>query len=281
MRASIPRIGGLLAVAYVLVCLLIAWQQRALIYFPPRLSTAALQPYADQNRLLPWTNAAGVRIAWWRPAPPATASRGVVLITHGNAGSAAGREYLFDPLQQGAALEVVVLEYPGYADRPGTPSQASLLAAAEELLAGVTNRFPGQPVYLVGESLGSGVASYLAGAHPTTIRGLLALVPYNNFTAVGAAHYPWLPIRWILQDTFPSEEWLRNYPGRLGVVVGERDGTVPARLGRALHEGFAGTKRLWSYPVDHFEACEHEPAWWRDAIAFLESAPSSLAESGK
>lgn len=278
MRVSLLRILTLLAAAYLLCCLLVAWRQRDLMYFPPKLSAAQVQPYADQNRLLPWTNELGTRIAWWRPAPDQAKSKGVVLIAHGNAGSAAGREYFFDPLQEGGAFDVVVLEYPGYADRPGEPTQASLLAAAEELFRGVTQRFSDRPVYLLGESLGSGVASYLAGAHAAAIQGVLLMVPYSNFTAVGVTRYPWLPVRWILQDTYPSDDWLRNYRGRVGVVVGEWDRTVPARLGRALYDGYSGPKRLWSFPADHFEACEQDAVWWREAMAFLEASP--LPSSG-
>jgi len=272
LTRSLLRILALLAVGYVLCCLGVWRWQRKLIYFPPQLTRAEVQPYADRNRLQPWTNAAGTRIAWWRPVPDGrSASRGVALVTHGNAGSAAGREYLFDPLQEAVPLDVVVLEYPGYADRLGEPSQSSLLAAADELLAGVTNRWPNQPVYLVGESLGSGVAGYLAGFNPALIRGVLLLVPYNHFGAVGAARYPWLPVRWMLHDQYPSDQWLRNYSGPVGIVVGEFDRSVPARLGRALHEGYAGPKRLWSFPADHFEACQQEAGWWRTAFEFLDS----------
>lgn len=271
MHRSLLRILAMLAAAYVLCCLMVGWWQRKLIYFPPKLTPAEVQSYADQNRLQPWTNTAGARIAWWRPArSDAPPSRGVALLSHGNAGSAAGRAYLFDPIQEALPLDVVILEYPGYADRAGEPSQPSFLSAADELLAGITNRWPNRPVYLVGESLGSGVAGYLAGAHPEVIKGVLLLVPFNNFTTAGSTHYPWLPVPWLLQDKYPSDEWLRNYPGPLGIVVGEIDDIVPPHLGRALYEGFAGPKRLWSFPADHFDACEREAEWWRMAFGFLE-----------
>ncbi len=260
-----------LALVYVGVCLLIGIRQRQLIYFPPKLSAAEVQPYASANHLRPWTNAAGVRIAWWRPAvgPTPVSARGIVLLSHGNAGSAAGREYLFDPIQAAAAMDVVVLEYPGYADRPGDPTQTTLCAAANELFVAVTNRWPAVPVFLVGESLGTGVTSFLAGAHPSSIGGVLLLAPYNNLSAASAAHFPWLPVSWLLQDKYPSDQWLQHYRGPLGVVLGEFDRTIPARLGQSLYDGYAGPKRLWTFPVDHYEACQRPSAWWREALDFL------------
>ena len=83
-----------------------------------------------------------------------------MLIVYGNGSHAAGCAHYADAIQSVAPFDVFILEYPGYADRPGSPSQRSLFRAGDgafQLLA--TNK----PVFLLGESLGSGVAAYLAG----------------------------------------------------------------------------------------------------------------------
>jgi uncharacterized protein len=258
--------GGAL---YLAMVVMVGAGQRRMIYHPPRLTTAELQPFADRNRLLPWTNSAGMRIGWWRPSIGRPLA-GTVLVTHGNAGSAAGREYLFDPLQQRVNADVFVLEYPGFADRAGEPTQESLLAAAREGLIALTNR---GTVTIIGESLGSGVAAYLAGAFPDRVQGLILLVPYRELADAASEHFPWLPVRLLLRDRFPAHEWLRNFRGPLAVVVSGSDEIIPPASGRALFEGYAGPKRLWDLPgKSHWEGSNHEPEAWEEFWRFARTA---------
>lgn len=263
----ILRILLLLLLAYVGLVLLVALLQRSLIYYPPQIPTAALAGLASERGMLPWTNAAGLRIGWRRPAS-IQPSVGAVLILHGNAGSAVARTYLADPLQEALPLEVFILEYPGYADRPGKPSQSTLLAAAEEA-AGLLADQPA--LFLIGESLGTGPAAYLAGRLGARVAGVLFLVPYHRLADVAAVHYPWLPVRWLLRDPYPAGEWLATYPGLAGFVIAGRDQVIPPPLGRALYEGFAGRKQLWELPeADHEEANDRPPEWWEEVGRFWE-----------
>jgi pimeloyl-ACP methyl ester carboxylesterase len=252
--------------AYLSLTLLVGCVQRRLIYHPPRLSAAELQPYADAQQLQPWTNASGLRIGWWKP-PPGVKPVVRVMLMHGNAGSAAGRDYLLVPLQAGVPAEVRLLEYPGFADRPGSPSQTTLLAAADEALDTLPRDLP---LVLVAESLGTGVACYLAGTHPDRIAGVILLTPFNNLGATAGYHYPWLPVKTILLDRFPSDEWLPRYGGPVGVVLGLEDRVVPAELGRRLYAGYGGPKRLWEIPgAGHWEASQRPAEWWAEAFQFL------------
>ncbi len=267
----ILRIIALLLAAYVGLVLLVALLQRSLIYYPPQIPTAVLAGLAAERQMLPWTNAAGRRIGWQRPAS-IQPSAGAALILHGNAGSAVARDYLADPLQAAWPLDVFILEYPGYADRPGKPSQSTLLAAADEAAELLADR---PPLFLIGESLGTGPAAYLAGRLGARVAGVLLLVPYNRLADVAAGHYPWLPVRWLLRDPFPADEWLATYPGPVGFLIAERDQVIPPKLGRALHDGFAGRKQLWVLPeADHEEANDRPPEWWEEVGRFWGVEPS-------
>lgn len=270
---ALPGFLLLVLLGYLTLVLVVAARQRSLIYQPSRLSAGELSVLAAGRNFLPWTNGAGQRIGWCRSATAGDA-RGAVLITHGNAGTAVGREYLADPLQAALSLDVYILEYPGYADRAGSPTQAGLLAAAEEGLALLP---PDRAVFLVGESLGGAVAAALAGRHAARVRGVCLLVPFNNLTAAAGWHYPWLPVRWLLRDRFPADEWLRAYAGPLAVVVAGRDSVIPPHLARALFAGYStGPKRLWEFPEqEHWEAIDQPPQFWREVGDFWREAASA------
>jgi uncharacterized protein len=152
---------------------------------------------------------------------------------------------------------VFILEYPGYEDRPGTPTQEHIFRAADEALLLLSTNLP---VYLVGESLGTGVASYLAGKYPDRVRGVVLLAPFNHISAPAQYQYPWLPVRLLLLDHYPSDEYLTRYHGPVGVLVGTADHVVPERFGRQLYEGYNGPKKLWTFPgADHGDVFEKIP----------------------
>lgn len=268
------RILALLLMVYVGLVLVVMLMQRRLLYLGSRVSTAELAAMARERQMLPWTNRAGQPIGWHRPLRSGP-SAGCVLVLHGNAGNAVGRDYLADPLQEGLPLDFYILQYPGYGDRPGHPSQTSLLAAATEaadLLAGRTNLF------LVGESLGAGVAAYLASQMGPRVAGVLLIVPYTRMTTVAAFHYPWLPVRWILWDTYPAEEWLSRYSGPVAFLVAGADRVIPTAVARSLHDGYLGPKRLWEIPgADHEDVFDQPPSWWREVGAFWGLLPGSDA----
>jgi hypothetical protein len=149
-------------VLYAAVCILCAGFQRRLLYFPPRLAPAQVAAAAQAAGLERWTNAAGQAIGMMRPSPTQPAV-GRVLIVYGNGSWTGGCAHYVDEIQSRAPFDVFILEYPGYADRTGSPSQENIFRAADEALQQLDTN---APVYLVGESIGSGVAAYLAGTQP-------------------------------------------------------------------------------------------------------------------
>jgi len=255
-------------VFYLAVCVVVAIFQRRLIYIPPVYPSEQVEQMARTAKLERWKNPAGQAIGMKRPSPRQPAE-GRVLIVYGNGSCATGCAHYADVIQGIAAFDVFILEYPGYADRPGSPNQKSLFRAANEafqLLA--TNR----PAYLVGESLGTGVAAYLAGTHPDQVAGVVLFAPYNRLADAAQYHYPILPVHLLLVDRFPSEDYLRNYHGPVGVLVAGEDQVVPEKFGRRLYDGYAGPKRLWEFPFgDHGTVMVQPSKVWEQIILFLQT----------
>ncbi len=212
-----------------------------------------------------WTNHDGKAVGWKRLSQVQPA-QGQVLINHGNAGTAFQCGHYADATQKAAPLDVFIVEYPGYADRPGKPSERALYESSNEgfeLLSSNT------PVYLVGESLGTGVSAYLAGRYPDRVAGLALLAPYNCLADVAQAHFPVLPVRWLLRDRFPANDYLRNYRGPVAVLTAGHDQVVPEKFGRRLYDGYAGPKRLWEFPAgDHGTVMVQPPELWRQIFTF-------------
>ncbi len=253
---------------YVLAVAGCAGFQRRFIYFPPVFTSEQVDEFARSERLERWQTPSGKAIGWKRPSPTQPA-HGQVLIAHGNAGCAFQCGHYADVIQQAAALDVFIVEYPGYADHPGKSSARTLdEAAAEAFRLLATNC----PVYLVGESLGTSVAAYLAGRYPDQVAGIALLAPYNRLTDVAQAHLPIFPVRWVLCDRFPAEDYLRNYHGPVAMLVAGQDSVIPEKFGRRLYDSYTGPKRLWEFPSgNHGTVMRQPPELWQQIAAFWQN----------
>ena len=252
---------------YVLLALFVMLVQRKLIYFPSKYPSNVAAGLAQQEGFREWRNQAGELIGWHLPAQsPAT---GAVLIVHGNAGCAFNRGYIAKPIHAAAAVDVYVLEYPGYGCRSGAASQQSILAAAEEAFEALAGR---SPIYIVSESLGAGAAAHLAGKYPDKVAGLALFAPYDKLTSVGQAQMPFLPVGLLLWDRFDPAESLRKYHGPVKTVLAQADTVVPARFGQRLHDGYGGPKAIEIIPgAEHNDIAEQSPEWWQKVFAFWQA----------
>ncbi|HTA28948.1 MAG TPA: alpha/beta hydrolase [Candidatus Cybelea sp.] len=242
--------------------------QRSFMYFPSVFSRQQVDAMAHTARMERWTNSTGQFIGMKRLSPRQPAE-GTVMITYGNGGTAISCDHYANDIQGVAAFDIFILEYPGYEDRPGRPSQISLFTAADEAFLVLPAK---KPVYLVGESLGTGVASYLAGTYSNRIAGLLLISPFNNLADAAQIHFPFLPVFLLLRDRFPSEKYLRNYDGKVGITIDGKDTVVPDKLGYRLLHAYAGPKRLWAFPDGgHCEIKERPLIFWKEVIDFWQS----------
>jgi pimeloyl-ACP methyl ester carboxylesterase len=265
IRRRFLRSFALFAALYLAACLGCSTWQRRLIYFPPVFTTEQVNEMAVSERTERWNDAAGKPIGWKRLSPVRPA-QGQVLIMHGNAGCAFQCGHYADAIQAAEPLDVFVVEYPGYADRPGKPTEHTLYQSSEEAFRSL---LANAPIYLVGESLGTGVAAYLAGKFPERVAGVALLAPYPDLAAVGQAHMRVLPVSLILHDRFPAEKYLREYHGPVASLVAGRDVVIPERFGRRLHESYSGPKRLWEFPNgDHGTLMVQPSSLWKEIITF-------------
>ena len=260
----LTRVLQLLVIVYLLIVLAALIFQRRLIYFPTKIPADRVVQAAAEHGFVPWKNPAGQIIGW--KIPGGGTATGSVLIVHGNAGCALDRDYLARPIHDAAAADVFVLEYPGYGAREGSPDKRSFLAAAEEAFGLLTN---GLPKYLVSESIGAGVACYLAKAHSTQVAGLVLFMPYHDLASVAQRKMPLLPAYLLLLDRFNPAECLKDYRGPVKIVLAGADEIIPVESGRLLFEGYQGPKNLQIIPgARHNDIAEQSPEWWKEVFSF-------------
>lgn len=199
---------------WVAICVLMFLQQRQLVYYGDATRIAAAQTDFALSR------DDGATLRGWVVNPGSTDA---LLYFGGNAeevGQMRGSLQQWLPERSS-----YLLAYRGYGASDGSPSQDALFADAAALYDEVAARHPGARIAVIGRSLGSGVAAFLAAQRP--VEKLVLLTPFDSMVAVAGAHYPWLPTSMLMTERYESERWLRDYHGSVLVIRAGRDVIVP------------------------------------------------------
>ncbi len=249
-RTMYALLMGLIVFAGLLV--LIWAVQRHLMYFPFRSVPSPSAMGLERVEPVSFPTADGLTLHAWFVAPAATAGF-TILVFNGNAGNRALRA----PLAAALAAEgfsVLLLDYRGFGENPGSPTEPGLAADARAARTYLLSRADVDPARLVyfGESLGTGVATALAAEHPPA--ALILRSPFLSMTAVARVHYPILPVGWLLKDRYESIRHVPSLACPLLVIAGDADRIIPVEQSRALYEAArsAKTRRLVILPgADH------------------------------
>lgn len=243
--AGLLGYGGLVALMYVF--------QRSMMYFPDtRRAPPALAglPQAEEVRL---TTSDGEKLIAWHVAP--RGNKPVVLYFQGNGGGLDLRVVRFRYLiEDGTGL--LALCYRGYGGSSGSPSEQGLIRDAAAAYAFAAERYPPSRIALWGESLGTAVAVALAAEQ--SVAGLILDAPFTSAADVGAAAYPFAPVRHLIKDPFRSDERIGKIRAPLLVLHGERDRVVPIRFGERLFALANEPKRMVRFPAGtHVDLDDH------------------------
>ena len=196
--------------------------------------------------------------------------KGTIVVFHGNAGTAADRTYYVSALAP-LGYRVILAEYPGYGGRKGEPGEEVFRNDAKETVRLASEKY-GSPLFLLGESLGCGVAASVAKDSPVRIDGMILITPWDTLLSVAKEHFPWLPVRLFLRDKYDTIGNLKEYQGRIAVIGAEHDEIVPIRHAQALFASLSGDKKMWTIRGAGHNTWPDivDPAWWREITVFME-----------
>jgi fermentation-respiration switch protein FrsA (DUF1100 family) len=240
LAAAVLIYGAMVVAMYVL--------QRSVMYpAPQQTRTAPAAAGFPQAQEIILDAADGEKIVTWHVPPQA--GRPVIIFFHGNGEVIAWRVQRFRELTA-AGIGLVAVSYRGYGGSTGSPSEAGLIADAEAAYRFAAERYAPERIVPWGYSLGSGVAVALASKHP--VGKLILEAPFTSAADIGAAAFPYLPVRWLLKDGFHSDERIGAVHAPLLVMHGEKDTVVPIRFGEKLFAVANEPKRMVRFPQgDH------------------------------
>lgn len=170
---------------------------------------------------------------------PAVGGRPVLIFFHGNGDGLGGAIAATRELaEQGYGL--LLPDYRGYGGNPGSPSETGLYRDGEAAMSWLAEQgIRSGEVVMVGNSLGSGVATELATRH--AVAGLVLISGFTSLADVTAAHMRYFPTRLLLRDRYENAVKLARVAAPVLILHGTRDGLIApdhgVRLAKAARGG--------------------------------------------
>ncbi len=211
---------------YVALCVVLFFSQRSLIYFPQKSSSP---PGTSVMRL---KNEVGELVVTRRDG----AGNRALIYFGGNAENVDGS---LSVLEKAFPDETIYLShYRGYGGSAGTPSELALHSDAVMLFDALQPQH--EHITVLGRSLGSGVATYLASTRP--VSQLILVTPYNSILELAQQQFPLFPVSLLLQDKFESWKYAAQVRAPTLLITADNDEIIPRESSNKLLAAFVQTK---------------------------------------
>lgn len=212
---------GVVLVLYVALCCVLYFKQESLLFFPNRLRSD-YQFRFPGNFEERWTTAVdGVRLHGLLFRVPE--SKGLVFYLHGNGGA-------LDSWGDAAATytslgyDVFMLDYRGYGKSEGNiASQAQLLSDVQAAYQQLLPEYPENRTVILGYSVGTGPATWLAAQHHPKL--LMLQAPYFSMRDLATHLYPFVP-GFLVRYPLPTNELIGKVKAPVVLFHGDQDEVI-------------------------------------------------------
>lgn len=138
------------------------------------------------------------------------------------------------------------VNYRSYGESGGQPSEKELFSDALEIFDVIQNKYKDRTISLIGRSLGSGVACYVASSRK--VGSLTLITPYDSVLAVAKKKYSLAPVGLLLQHTFNSIKYSKKINVPTLFLLAEYDGVIPRENSMVLFDQWTAQKVLHIVP---------------------------------
>lgn len=215
-----------LAIAYAALSAILYFGQERFLFPAPQADRGPLSDYETVR----YQTSDGIAITGgYRPAREGMPT---LVFYHGNAADwQSGAAALRGLAEQGYGA--FAASYRGYVGNAGMPGEQGLYLDGEAALSWLAKRGVGpRDIVLVGNSLGSGVATELAMRHP--VRALALISPFSSMSDIVAERAWWMPTSLLLRHQFENSDKLKHIDRPVLILHGDRDRVIPHVHGKRL-----------------------------------------------
>jgi len=245
---------------------------RQTIYSVPRTKVASPPPTPLEEVILKGSSGYKL-VGWLSRTTPHDDSTPVFLYFHGsgeNLQTVLGSRIFGEFASMG--VHFFAIDYPGYGNSGGTPSEKSLIEAADTAFKWISRNFPPNPKFVCGWSMGAAVAVQTALNNLRDINGVVLISAWATYDSVAANRFPKWINKKMLKDHFNTIEVISSLEVPTLMLHGEFDRRISINQSKSLssncpqlkkwvllkgtgHNDALGNRRVW----DEIEAFVKNP----------------------
>lgn len=267
IASKLMSVAGYLLLGLVLLNGLMFVAQPSMVFVPYSRLHATPEDWRMNYEDVWFTATDGVELHGWYITAPVP--QGTVLFLHGNAGNISHRRDSIAIFRR-LGLDVFIIDYRGYGQSRGSPSERGLYADAEGAWTYLTEQrgIPAHDIVIFGRSLGGIVATHLASQVDSR-----ALIVESGFTSAAdmARHsFPVLSSLVFLRFDFDAASRIADVDAPVLVLHSQDDEIIPYELGRRLYAAAREPKEFVALRGDHNSGfLRSQPAYEQSLATFL------------
>ena len=216
------------AVGYLAVCAAVYFGQEQLLFHPRAIAADEHIDWGEERWI---TTPAGDSLhTVWASGGAET----VVLYFHGNVGDVNRGMYQVRSLLAAPDMDVVIVDYRSFGKTPGPLlNDDQLLADMQSVYDAVAETYGEDNTRLLGYSLGTGPATYLAANN--TPASLTLVAPYTSMVDMKDRWFWWLP-DFLLKYPLDSSSRIDSVRCDVAIYHGTDDELIPFAMAEELHD---------------------------------------------
>ncbi len=259
----------ILLIVIVALFVLFSILQERLIFYPQRISDKEAEILMKRNsRVEPISLKThdNLTIRGWFLKNSLSSKSPLILYFGGNAEEVS---YLLDYAEKIKGWSWVLMNYRGYGLSEGKPSEINLYHDALSIYDYFLKRddIDKERIVVMGRSLGTGVATYLAQMRKTS--GVILISPYDSLVSVGKSIFPFLPVNLILRHRFDSLSRAPFITVPLLVLVASDDNIIPVQYSKNLAEKWGAAYSLIIIKGEDHNTIHDNANYWEAIDDFL------------
>jgi uncharacterized protein len=220
-----------IAIVYFAILAILYFVQEKIIFYPEKLS-ASYQYNFNGNFEEKWietTNSSRLNALLFK----SDSSKGIILYLHGNAGALDSWGGIA-PIYTSLGYDILIPDYRGFGKSTGKIySETQMFNDVQNIYNFIKEKYPEEKIVIIGYSIGTGLAAYLASKnHP---KKLILLAPYYNFPDLMRHTYKLLPTI-LLKYKLMTNEFIGKVKAPIAIFHGKNDDLIYYQSSEKLYK---------------------------------------------
>lgn len=236
-------------ILYLTIVGIVYFSQHEMLYHPEQQKHELTFYHIDATEEMFLTTADNIKLQVWYRKPDK--DKDIIIFLHGNAGNLENR---VDKLTQLAKMGYgfIIPAWRGFGKSEGFPRKEGLIIDAETVITYLKQNAYNlrDQVIMIGESLGTGVATEIAVKY--RFKGLFLITPYTSIVDRAGEIYPYLPTQYLTIDNFKVLANISKINQPLFIIHGTDDNVIPYQHAEKIFAKAKEPKKIIIYPgVNH------------------------------